>query len=57
MQERLYSSCIESKEEESQQDFDEENEVLEYQPSEPGTSHFGTKVNNSATNDMQDMDI
>ena len=56
MQERLYSSNIDSRTE-SYKEQEEENEVLEYQPSDIGTSQFGTKVNVSAANDVQDMDI
>ena len=56
MRERLYNSAIDSKTE-SNRDQEDENEVLEYQPSEIGTSQLGTKVNVSAANDAQDSDI
>ena len=48
MRERLYNSAIDSKTE-SNRDHEDENEVLEYQPSDIGTSQLGTKVNVSAS--------
>ena len=57
MRERLYNSAIESKTESNRGDQEDENEVLEYQPSDIGTSQLGTKVNVSAAHDAQDSDI
>ena len=56
MRERLYNSAIESKTE-SNKDQEDEIEVLEYQPSDIGTSQLGTKVNVSGAIDAQDSDI
>ena len=56
MRERLYNSAIESKTA-SNRDQEDENEVIEYQPSDIGTSQLGTKVNVSAVNDAHDSDI